>query len=226
MSYPRLAQVSRGVLAAVCVLAACQAPMVRAEEAVQAPAAAPEAAPPAPSQPAEAAASQPAATAASQPAAAAPAEGSSTPATVQDNVKVGLEYTLTVDGAVVDTTKERGPFHYVHGKGQMIPGLERELTGLHVGDSKEVTVSPADGYGEVDPAAFVEVPKEQLPKDVAPTVGMILRGVNPDGKNFRAKINEIKEKSVVLDLNHPLAGKTLNFQVKVTDISPAAAPGP
>ena len=148
------------------------------------------------------------------------------PATVQDNVNVGLEYTLTVDGAVVDTTKERGPFHYVHGKGQMIPGLERELTGLHVGDSKEVTVNPADGYGEVDPAAFVEVPKEQLPKDMAPTVGMILKGVNPNGKNFRAKINEIKEKSVILDLNHPLAGKTLNFQVKITDISPAVAPGP
>ena len=202
MSYPRLAQVSRGVLAAVCVLAVCQAPMVRAEEAAQAPAVAPEATP------------------------EAPAEEPASPATVQDNVNVGLDYTLTVEGAVVDTTKERGPFHYVQGKGQLIPGLERELTGLHVGDSKEVTVSPADGYGEVDPAAFVEVPKEQLPKDMAPTVGMILRGVNPDGKNFRAKINEIKDTSVVLDLNHPLAGKTLNFQIKVTDISPAAAPSP
>lgn len=155
-----------------------------------------------------------------QPAAEEPAM----PAAIQDNMNVALEYTLTVEGEVVDSTDGRGPFHYVHGQGQLIPGLERELTGLHVGDSKEVAVNPGDGYGEIDPAAFVEVPKEQLPKDMAPTVGMILKGVNPDGKNFRAKINEVKDASVVLDLNHPLAGKTLNFQVKVTDISPAPTP--
>ncbi|MDP3703162.1 MAG: peptidylprolyl isomerase [Candidatus Omnitrophota bacterium] len=145
--------------------------------------------------------------------------------TVQDNLDIGLEYTLTVEGSVVDTTDGRGPFHYIHGQGQMIPGLERELIGLHVGDTKEVAVSPEDGYGAVDPAAFVEVPKDQLPSDVPPTVGMVLRGVNPDGKSFRAKINEVKDTIVVLDLNHPLAGKTLTFQVKVTDISPPAAPG-
>src|SRR3989338_1595650 len=158
-------------------------------------------------------------------ASAAPAEETPAPAAaIQDNLDIGLEYTLTVDGSVVDTTEGRGPFHYVHGQGQLIPGLERELTGLHVGDSKEVAVRPADGYGEVDPAAFVEVPKEQLPKDVAPTVGMVLQGVNPDGRNFRAKINEVNGASVVLDLNHPLAGKTLNFQVKVTAISSAPSP--
>jgi len=219
MADSRFATVNRVVLAAACLLAVSQATVARAEDTPKAPEAAPEAAAP-PSQPAEAPVSPPAA-AAEQPSMPA--------ATVQNNMNVGLDYTLTVEGAVVDTTKERGPFHYVHGKGQLIPGLERELTGLHVGDSKKVTVSPADGYGEVDPAAFVEVPKTQLPKDMAPTVGMILRGVNPDGKNFRAKINEIKDTSVVLDLNHPLAGKTLNFQVKVTDIAPvpvAAAPSP
>ena len=158
-------------------------------------------------------------------ASAAPAEETPAPAAaIQDNLDIGLEYTLTVDGSVVDTTEGRGPFHYVHGQGQLIPGLERELTGLHVGDSKEVAVRPVDGYGDIDPAAFVEVPKEQLPKDVAPTVGMVLQGVNPDGRNFRAKINEVKDASVVLDLNHPLAGKTLNFQVKVTAISSAPSP--
>ena len=150
-------------------------------------------------------------------------EATPTAATIQDNLDIGLEYTLMVEGSVVDTTDGRGPFHYIHGQGQMIPGLERELAGLHVGDAKEVTVTPEEGYGAVDPAAFVEVPKDQLPTDVPPTVGMVLRGVNPDGKSFRAKINEIKDTSVVLDLNHPLAGKTLNFQVKVTDISPAPA---
>lgn len=153
----------------------------------------------------------------------APVEEAPASLTVQDNLDIGLEYTLTVEGTVVDTTDGRGPFHYIHGQGQMIPGLERELIGLHIGDAKEVTVSPGEAYGEVDPAAFVEVPKDQLPNDTPPTVGMVLQGVNPDGKNFRAKINEVKDASVVLDLNHPLAGKTLNFQVKVTDVKPVPA---
>ncbi len=139
---------------------------------------------------------------------------------VGDHLDVGMEYTLTSDGTVVDSTNGRGPFHYVQGAGQIIPGLERQLVGLHVGDSKEVTVKPEDGYGVVDPAAVIEVPKTQLPKDVAPTVGMVLRGVNPNGKNFQARISEVKKDSVVLNLNHPLAGKTLTFKVKITDIAP------
>jgi FKBP-type peptidyl-prolyl cis-trans isomerase SlyD len=139
---------------------------------------------------------------------------------VQDNMQIGLEYTLTVDGVVVDSTEGKGPFHYVHGQQQMIPGLESQLTGMRVGDTKEVTVSPEGGYGPVDPTAFVEVKKTQLPPDVTPTVGMILRGVNPDGQSFRAKITELKGETVMLDLNHPLAGKTLSFKVKITDIAP------
>ena len=141
-------------------------------------------------------------------------------ASIQDNMDVGLEYTLTVDGAVVDSTDGRGAFHYIHGKGQILPGLERALTGLHVGDQKEVVVGPEEGYGAMDPAAVVEVPKTQLPADITPTVGIVLRGVNPEGKNFRASISEVKDQSVVLDLNHPLAGKTLTFNVKVAAVSP------
>ena len=145
-------------------------------------------------------------------------------ASVQDNMDIQLEYTLTVDGKVVDSTEGREPFHYVHGKGQLIPGLEHALVDMHVGESKEVTVSPEEGYGGVDPAAFVEVPKSQLPGDLKPTVGLVLRGKNPDGRSFRARISEVRDQSVVLDLNHRLAGKTLNFQVKVTDIKPAQPP--
>ena len=141
--------------------------------------------------------------------------------TVQDNMDVGMEYTLTNGGTVVDSTEGRSAFHYIQGRGQIIPGLERQLAGLHVGDSKEVTVAPEDGYGKVDPSDFVEVPKAQLPKDVAPTVGMVLRGVNPDGKSFRATVSQVKNDTVVLDLNHPLAGKTLTFKVKIIDIAPA-----
>ena len=141
---------------------------------------------------------------------------------VQENMDVSMEYTLTADGVVVDSTEGKEPFHYIHGKGQIIPGLERQLIGLHVGDNKEVIVKPEDGYGQVNPSAVIEVPKEQLPTDVSPSVGMVLRGVNPDGHDFRAIVKEVKDKTILLDLNHPLAGKTLTFKIKITGIAPSA----
>ncbi len=140
---------------------------------------------------------------------------------IQDNMEVGFEYTLTVDGAVVDSSEGKEPFHYVHGQHQIVPGLERELAGLKVGDTKEVTVKPEEGYGAVDPKAVIEMPKAQLPSDVTPAVGMVLRGVNPDGRMFRATITGLNKDTVTLDLNPPLAGKTLLFKVKITDIKPA-----
>ena len=144
-------------------------------------------------------------------------------AVIQDNMDVGLDYTLTVDGAVVDSTDGKDAFHYVHGRQQIIPGLERQLAGLHVGEHKDITVGPEEGYGAVDSSAFVEVAKNRLPADVTPAVGMMLRGVNPDGQSFRARIREMKGETVVLDLNHPLAGKTLSFTVNVKSVAPAAA---
>ena len=151
------------------------------------------------------------------------AEEAARPTAVQENMDVGLDYTLTVEGKVVDSTDGKSPLHYIHGRGQIIPGLERQLVGLHVGDSKEVTVDPKDGYGPLDPAAIVEVKKDQLPKDITPSAGMVLRGVNPDGRSFRASVKAVKDTTVLLDLNHPLAGKTLVFKVKITDIKPAPA---
>lgn len=168
------------------------------------------------------AASAPAPSASSAaPAAAAP--GAS--AAIQDNMDVGLEYSLTVDGAVVDSTEGKQPLHYVHGKGKIIPGLERQLAGMHIGEAKEITVPPEEGYGQVDPSAVVEVDKTKLPPDTVPAVGMVLRGVNPDGQMFQARIKEIKDDKVTLDLNHPLAGKTLMFKVKIVSITPLAAGG-
>jgi len=140
---------------------------------------------------------------------------------IQDNMAIQLDYTLTVDGGIVDSTEGRTPFRYVHGKGQIIPGLERQLAGLHVGETREITVSPDEAYGPVDPSAFVEVPKEQLPPNISPEVGLILRGMDPDGRPFRATISQIADQAVTLDLNHPLAGKTLLFKVKVVEVSPA-----
>ena len=152
---------------------------------------------------------------------AAAAAETSPPAMVADNMNVGLSYTLHVDGQLVDSTEHKPPFRYVHGHRQLIPGLERELAGMHVGDHRQVVVPAAEGYGPANPNAVIEVPKTELPAGVNPALGMILRGVNPDGQSFQAIIRELKDSTVLLDLNHPLAGKTLTFDVTVTDIQPA-----
>ena len=138
---------------------------------------------------------------------------------IHDGSTVQIDYTLTVDGAVVDSSDGREPLKYVQGKGQIIPGLERQLAGLRVGDAGDFTVTPEDGYGSVNPKAFMEVKKDQLPKDVTPQVGMVLRGMGPDGNPFRARIHKIDQDAVTLDMNHPLAGKTLQFKVKVVGVS-------
>jgi FKBP-type peptidyl-prolyl cis-trans isomerase SlyD len=139
---------------------------------------------------------------------------------IQPGSQVSFDYTLTDDsGTVVDSSKGKEPMHYVHGKGQIIPGLEKELTGMAVGGEKKVTVQPQDGYGPVDPRAFQEIPKEKLPPD-ALKVGTMLMAQGPGGQGVPVRVHEIKEKTVIMDFNHPLAGKTLSFDVKITDIKP------
>ena len=142
------------------------------------------------------------------------------PVAVEDGATVKLHYKLTVDGQVVDSSEGREPLRYIHGQRQIVPGLERELTGMQPGESKHVTVPPKDGYGDVDPQAFIQVPKEQLPADVTLQVGLPLRGTSADGRPFRAMISEVGEDRVTLDLNHPLAGKTLEFDVEVAEVTP------
>jgi len=138
--------------------------------------------------------------------------------TIEEGKKVSFDYTLKVEGEVVDTSKGRGPLEYVHGQGQIIPGLAKELIGLKVGDEKVVEVSPEEAYGEVRKDAFRDVPKASLPKDVEPKVGMMLQMQGPGGQAVPVKISEVKEDAVVMDLNHPLAGKTLIFDVKIASV--------
>ncbi len=141
--------------------------------------------------------------------------------TVQPGYEVLFDYTLTDDsGKVVDTSKGKEPMHYVHGKGQIIPGLEKELAGMAVGAEKKVTVKPEDGYGPVDPRAFQEIPKDKLPPE-ALKVGTMLMAQAPGGQGVPVRVHEVKDSSVVMDFNHPLAGKTLSFDVKITDIKTA-----
>ncbi len=136
---------------------------------------------------------------------------------------VKLEYTLTVNNEVVETSVGKEPLQFVVGEKTIIPGLENGLLGLHVGEEKVVTVEPKDAYGEVDAKAFKEFPKSTMPKEAEPKVGMVLQAQAPDGESFPAVIAEIKGDKVVLDFNHPLAGKQLSFKVKVLEIAEAPA---
>jgi FKBP-type peptidyl-prolyl cis-trans isomerase SlyD len=140
---------------------------------------------------------------------------------VKDGQMVSLHYTLRgVDGKVIETNNNKEPLKYIHGRKMMIPGLERELTGMKVGGEKHVTVKPEDAYGPINKNAFQEIAKEKLPANGL-KVGAMLTGQGPQGQPMQARVHQIKEKTVVLDLNHPMAGKTLNFDVKVVDIQPA-----
>ena len=140
---------------------------------------------------------------------------------VQNGATVSFDYTLTdAGGNLLDSSKGKTPMTYTHGNRQIVPGLEAELTGMKVGDAKKVTVKPEDAYGPVNPNAFQEVAKDKLPPD-ALKVGTVLRAQGPQGQAMPVRVHEIKESTVIVDFNHPLAGKTLNFDIKITDIKPA-----
>jgi FKBP-type peptidyl-prolyl cis-trans isomerase SlyD len=141
---------------------------------------------------------------------------------VQPGSEVSFDYTLTDDsGTIVDSSKGKAPMHYVHGTGQIIPGLEKELAGMTVGGEKKVTVKAEEAYGPIDPQAFQEIPKEKLPPE-ALKVGTMLMAQAPTGQGVPVRVHEVKESTVVMDFNHPLAGKTLSFDVKITGIKATA----
>ncbi len=138
--------------------------------------------------------------------------------TVSSGKKVSIEYTLTLeDKSVVDINVGSEPLSFVQGSHNIISGLENALEGLKIGDSKQVTIKPEEGYGPVDQKAIIEVSKDQVPQD-ALKVDAQLQGQNADGKIIHAMVVEIKEQTVVLDFNHTLAGKILHFDVKIVDI--------
>jgi FKBP-type peptidyl-prolyl cis-trans isomerase SlyD len=134
---------------------------------------------------------------------------------VQDGVVVSIEYTLHVDGELLDTSEGQGPLQFLAGYGNIIPGLESEMQGMKIGDSKDVVVQPADGYGEFDDQAFMNVPRDQFPKDMQLTEGVELTVRDDEGHARYARVNDIEGEVVTLNFNHPLAGDELHFHVKV-----------
>jgi FKBP-type peptidyl-prolyl cis-trans isomerase 2 len=147
---------------------------------------------------------------------------------VADGMKVKFDYTLTVGTEQVETTKGKEPLEYVHGQKMLIPGLEKELVGMKAGDEKTVIVKSEDAYGPVRPEALREVENTKLPKEITPKVGMVLEMQDPQGNAYPAVVKEVKDKTFVLDFNHPLAGKELKFDVKIVavDVAPVAPEAP
>jgi FKBP-type peptidyl-prolyl cis-trans isomerase SlyD len=145
---------------------------------------------------------------------------------IKDGSVVSLEYTLSgEDGKTIESNKGKEPLRYTHGGQQIVPGLEKGLAGMKAGDEKRVKVKPEEGYGPVDPKGFQEFPKDKIPSEGL-KVGMVLMARGPQGQQVPVRVHEIKEKTVVLDLNHPMAGKTLVFDIKVLDVQPASAAQP
>jgi FKBP-type peptidyl-prolyl cis-trans isomerase SlyD len=142
---------------------------------------------------------------------------------IQEGAVVSIEYTLTDEfGTVLDSNVGKDPLSYVHGAGQIVRGLERELNGLKIGDEKKVQVKPQDAYGPMSEKAFQEIPRESIPPE-SQKAGTMLMTTAANGRAIPVRVHQVKEKTIVVDFNHPLAGKTLNFDVKVKDIKAPAA---
>ena len=138
---------------------------------------------------------------------------------ISSGSKVKIHYTLKVNGEIVDSSAGRGPLEYEQGKGMLVPGVEAGLDGAKPGDKKKLAIPPKDGYGEIDPEMIITAPREafaQMP-DLKP--GATVRASGPDGE-FRAIVQEVGDSTVKLDLNHPLAGKTLEFDLEVVAVEP------
>lgn len=139
--------------------------------------------------------------------------------TIQDGDTVRVHYTGTLqDGTEFDTSRERSPLEFTVGEGQVIPGFEEIVKGLEPGDTETETLPPEQAYGPHDDQRILDVPREELPDDVEPEVGMQLEVQQPDGNRARVSITEISDESVKLDANHPLAGRELTFEIEVLDV--------
>ena len=137
--------------------------------------------------------------------------------TIKDGSKVSINYRLTVDGVLVDSSDGGGPLTYTQGASDIIPGLESALAGLKAGDKKSVVVAPEEGYGEHDPKAMQKVSRATFQDVDQLEVGMLVSGKSGD-EQFQAIVVEMSPTEVTLDFNHPLAGKTLHFEIEITKV--------
>ena len=140
---------------------------------------------------------------------------------VADKLMVTLDYTLTVDNKIIDSSEKNGPIQFLQGYGEIIPGLERQLIGLALGQDQLIIVSPEEGYGEFRKDRLVDVSLDDLPENMPLKLGTKLKMRDQNGKPLQARIHEIGDDFVKLNFNHILAGKELQFDVTVIEIRAA-----
>ncbi len=137
----------------------------------------------------------------------------------QQGDTVAVHYTGTLDnGEVFDSSRGRDPLEFEVGSGQVIPGFDQAVEGLAVGESREVRIEPDDGYGQPRDDLIVDVDRSQFPEEVEPQVGQQVQVQVAPGQNRVATIAGIGDEAIKLDLNHPLAGKALSFEVELVEI--------
>lgn len=138
---------------------------------------------------------------------------------------ISFHYTLTgQDGEVIDTSRDsKQAFSYLEGMNQIIPGLEKAMSLLNVGDTRKIEVEAKDAYGEHDPQLIVDVPKTKLPNSDKLEVGDQFQASGPNGEHLLFRVIELNGDEVKLDGNHPLAGEKLTFDVEVTAVRDATA---
>jgi peptidylprolyl isomerase len=137
---------------------------------------------------------------------------------VKEGSVVKVEYTgFLEDGAVFNTNVGEEPLEFTVGSGDLLKGFDEGVVGMKIGEEKEITIEPEDAYGPVNQELFKKIPKSVL-GDREIEVGMVLSLKTPDGAVLRPQVVDIDEDMITLDLNHPLAGKTLKFKIKVLDI--------
>ncbi len=142
---------------------------------------------------------------------------------IQDQTYVAIEYTLSLDSdEVVDQSEPGKPFGFIFGAGLVIPGLEKELEGMEQGQSAKLTVEAEEGYGQPRQELFRELPREHFPADADIEPSMIFEADGPHGP-LRFRVESVNDDVVVANLNHPLAGERLHFDVKVAEVRKASA---
>ncbi len=140
---------------------------------------------------------------------------------VADDMVVSLAYELKVDGEILDSSEDAEPIQFIQGQGHIVQGLESELYGMQEGESRQITVGAAEGYGELDPSAVVDVPRSEFPPEIPLNPGVKLQMRDRDGDVVYATIQEVGDNNIKLNLNHELAGKELHFDVTVVSVRPA-----
>ncbi len=138
---------------------------------------------------------------------------------IEDGHKISVHYIGTFeDGEMFDSSRERGPLDFEVGAGQMIKGFDLAVVGMKVGESKQITLAPEEAYGPRNEEMLIEMPLKNFPQDMELTEGMQLQLTNPNGQPVPAMVAKVEEEHVTMDVNHPMAGKTLVFDIEIVEI--------